>query len=259
MSEHRTLGDALAARQTASHLSARHGWAGRVVFGVLNTAIWVGFVSLILWWVLADFSAAPALGIGLIGLGLAWIALAYWRRPIRARTAPHFLLSHDQHGFMGDLRLDAKSAIIDGNNIYHFGLGEDLGADALRLVAKQLRAEGFRVVCFFDANIFYTLIENGALSGDQRHSRSLLTKVFGLDASEIYVVPSGVQADKYIMSTLRHLPISFAVSNDQFRDYAKSYKSVMQGDQWRKGVSVKGAELKLHKFRFQTPLRVNGG
>ena len=61
------------------------------------------------------------------------------------------------------------------------------------------------------------------------------------------------------MSTLRHLPISFAVSNDQFRDYAKSYKSVMQGDQWRKGVSVKGAELKLHKFRFQTPVRVNGG
>lgn len=257
MGEHVTLGDVLAARETNAGTSARQVWVRRVVDAVLNTIIWAAFVSLILWWVLADFRATPALGIGLIGLGVAWVVLAYRGRVVRTRTAQHFLLAHDQHGFMGGLRLDAKSAIIDGNNIYHFGLGEDLGADALRLVAEQLRAEGYRVVCFFDANIFYTLIENGALSGDQRHSRSLLTQIFGLDASEIYVVPSGVQADKYIMSTLRHLPISFAVSNDRFRDYAKSYKSVMQGDQWRKGVSVKGAEIKLHKFRFQTPVRVN--
>ena len=69
------------------------------------------------------------------------------------------------------------------------------------------------------------------------------------------MVPSGVQADKYVLSSLKHLPISFAVTNDQFRDYAKTYASVMKGDQWRKGIKVSGNEIKLHKFRFQAPVR----
>jgi hypothetical protein len=50
--------------------------------------------------------------------------------------------------------------------------------------------------------------------------------------------------------------VSFVVTNDQFRDYAKIYGDVMKGDQWRKGISVVGCEIKLHKFRFQSPVRL---
>ncbi|MEB8330815.1 hypothetical protein OO009_15790, partial [Flavobacteriaceae bacterium KMM 6897] len=104
------------------------------------------------------------------------------------------------------------------------------GVDAqpLGAIANQLREEGYRVVCFFDANIYYTLHEHGAFPAEERHSPALLEDIFGLHRNEIYVVPSGVQADKYILESLKHLPASFAVTNDQFRDYAKDYAKVMK-------------------------------
>jgi len=126
----------------------------------------------------------------------------------------------------------------------------------LRRIAGQLRTEGYRVICFFDANIFYTLIENGDYPHDQRHDKGRLCRLFDIDLNELYIVPSGVQADRYILSTLRHMPISFAVTNDRFRDYAKSYASVMKGDQWRKAVSISKDQIKLQKYRFKTPVRL---
>lgn len=182
--------------------------------------------------------------------------LAFWRRSAK-RGAAHFLLAGDQQGFMANLPLDAKTAVIDGSNLYHFGLGERINARAVQLIARQLRADGFRVVCFFDANIFYTLIENGAMPRDQHHTIYTLGQIFGLEYPEIYVVPSGVQADRYVLSTLKHLPISFAVTNDRFRDYGKLYADVMGNNDWRKGVEVKDNELRLHHFRFGTPIRLN--
>jgi hypothetical protein len=59
------------------------------------------------------------------------------------------------------------------------------------------------------------------------------------------VVPSRVQADEYILEALKHLPISFAVTNDQFRDYAKKYPTVMKDNLWRKGVVISRNEIKL--------------
>ena len=197
--------------------------------------------------------------VGMVLLGM-WGVSKWLGRPRRIKPpALHFLLADDPQGFMPDLRLDSKTAVLDGSNLYHFGLGENMGARALRLIAGQLRREGYRVVCFFDANIFYTLIKNRAIEKGPAHTTYLLTQVFGLDYSEIYVVPSGVQADKYVLSTLKHLPTSFAVTNDQFRDYGKMYADVMTGGQWRKGVVIKGNELRLHQFRFQTPIRLNAG
>jgi hypothetical protein len=76
-------------------------------------------------------------------------------------------------------------------------------------------------------------------------------------ADEIYVVPSGVQADKYILDCLKHLPISFTVSNDQFRDYTKKYPTVMKGNQWRKGIKISKNEIKLLQHRLQSPIRLN--
>ncbi|OUS36934.1 hypothetical protein A9Q94_07605 [Rhodobacterales bacterium 56_14_T64] len=153
--------------------------------------------------------------------------------------------------------MDAKTAIFDGSNIYHFGRNNGLDAQPLGLIAHQLRVEGYRIVCFFDANIFYTLNEHGAFPRDQQHLVMMLEDIFGLRTDEIYVVPSGVQADKYVLDSLKHLPISFAVTNDQFRDYAKKYPTVMKGNQWRKGVVISKNEIKLLHYRLQNPIRLN--
>jgi hypothetical protein len=169
----------------------------------------------------------------------------------------HSLLANDHYGFMRDLRLDAKTAIIDGSNIYHFGHDNELDAGPLGMIAHQLRHEGYRIVCFLDANIYYRLNEHGAFPSNQAHSVSMLTDIFGLKPDEIYVVPSGVQADLYILNSLKHLPISFAVTNDRFRDYAKKFPTVMKGNQWRKGVAISKNEIKLLQHKLQNPIRLN--
>jgi hypothetical protein len=168
---------------------------------------------------------------------------------------PHSLLANDKQGFMKNMRLDAKTAIFDGSNIYHFGNDRGLDAQPLGMLALRLRDEGYRIVCFFDANIYHRLHEHGAFSKNTRHSVDVLNDVFGLAANEVYVVPSGVQADRYILNTLKHLPISFAVTNDQFRDYAKEYPDVMKG-QWRKGVVISNGELRLKQHKLQTPIKM---
>ncbi len=81
----------------------------------------------------------------------------------------------------------------------------------------------------------------------------MLEDIFGLKEDEIYVVPSGVQADKYILECLKCLPISFAVTNDKFRDYAHQYPTVMKDNLWRKGVVISGGEIKLLQHRLQEP------
>jgi hypothetical protein len=169
---------------------------------------------------------------------------------------PHSLLLNDRQGFMKHMRLDAKTAIFDGSNVYHFGNEHGLDAQPLGMLAHRLREEGYRIVCFFDANIFYTLQEHGAFTKDTRHSVDTLNDIFGLAADEIYVVPSGIQADRYILNALKYLPISFAVTNDRFRDFAKQYPEVMKG-QWRKGVVISKGELRLTQHKLQTPIRMD--
>ncbi len=214
-------------------------------------------------WVLSVF---PDMHLGVIAaIILSWLILrwrlfaskAAGRRGAKRRSAPHFLLVGDQQGFMASLRLQDKTAVIDGSNIYHFGHSNDADAQVLGGVVAQLRDEGYRVVCFFDANIYHTLSEHGAFSARTRHTPSLLTDIFGLGSHEIYVVPSGVQADKYVLTCLRHMPISFAVTNDKFRDYAKQFGAVMKGDEWRKGVMISKNEVKLFKHKFKTPVYVS--
>jgi hypothetical protein len=253
-----TLGEHLANRAAGHPEPSRLNWQRLSVYAVANGAVWVGFI--LLGWAFFTTGGSAFIGAGLIGLAVIWAALAIWGTPqrgqFRSRPSPHFLLAHDHQGFMGALRLDAKTVVFDGSNIFHFGVQNGLGASGLRLTVHQLRAEGYRIVCFFDANIFYTLIETGGMAAGQRHDLRLLLQIFGLNADEVYIVPSKVQADKYVLSALKHLPVSFAVTNDQFRDYAKIYGDVMKGDQWRKGISVVGCEIKLHKFRFQSPVRL---
>ncbi len=245
-------------------------WLLNTIFIVLNFFLLTAISALTLWWFLirpdVDGNIILFLLVALIAL---WL-LVYRRRRITKprknaiglktyylRAQDRHLLANDRQGFMRDLRLDAKTVIFDGSNIYHFGHDNGLDAQPLGLIAHQMRAEGYRIVCFFDASIFYRLNEHGAFPRDQHHSVALLENIFGLSADEIYVVPSGVQADKYILDSLKHLPISFAVTNDKYRDYAKKYPTVMKGNQWRKGVVISKNEIKVLQHRLQNPIRLN--
>ncbi|MBL4751857.1 MAG: hypothetical protein JKX71_15000 [Amylibacter sp.] len=254
-----TLGEKLAAVEPKTPRFNFGAWVRNTVFTVLNLSFLTAICALPLWWFLMrpDVDSNIILFFWLILIAL-WL-FVYPRCGITKPDKPkiHSLLANDHLGFMRDLRLDAKTVIFDGSNIYHFGHDNGLDAQPLGLIAHQLRVEGYRIVCFFDANIFYTLNKHGAFPSDQYHSVALLEDIFGLRADEIYVVPSGVQADKYILDSLKHLPISFAVTNDKFRDYAKKYPTVMKGNQWRKGVMISKNEIKVLQHRLQNPIRLN--
>lgn len=258
-----TLGEKLArAEPRRSDLKGRARLAKAGYF-LLNFSLLSAIAGVLMWWAFVDpgmdRNTMLALLIVLVGLWLFFDRRSRKFGATRktARYKRHPLLENDRQGFMSDLRLDQKTAVFDGSNVYHFGHDNGLDAQPLGMIAHQLRVEGYRVVCFFDANIFYTLQEHGAFPAAQDHSIRLLEDIFGLMGREIYIVPSGVQADGYILDSLKHLPISFAVTNDLYRDYAKKYPTVMKGDQWRKGIMISKNEIKLQGFRFQTPVVLN--
>lgn len=262
-SEPITLGDKFALiepKDRSSNFSAR---LRSTFYAVLNFLLMTATCAVILWWfVMPHDMVGNVVPVLLAALILLWFFVyRRWRG-----TAPHkkprhlktnWLLADDRVGFMLDLRLSDKTAIFDGSNIYHFGHDIELDAVPLGQVVQRLRAEGYRIVCFFDANIFYTLSEHGAFPGHQKHSLALLEDIFELRTDEIYVVPKGVQADKYVLESLKHLPISFAVTNDQFRDYANQYPTVMKDNLWRKGVVISNNEIKLQQYQFQHPIQLN--
>jgi uncharacterized membrane protein len=258
-----TLGEKLASVETQSARARFHAFLQKVVRFLIFVILLIIVCGLYLW---AFTQGMNSLGyiVAVIVVMAAGIMTykAYRDRNAKLHKAnqdhhTHFLIRNDRHSFMQDLHLDAKTAILDGSNIYHFGRANELDAQVLGMVVDQLRREGFRIVCFFDANIFYTLSDHGAFPSDQRHSVSMLDDIFGLKRKEIYVMPSRIQADKYILETMIHLKNSFAVSNDQFRDYAKHYATIMKGNQWRKSVMISKNEIKLAQHRFKTPLRLN--
>lgn len=248
-----TLGEKLARSEPGASGTLLRARLHKVLHVSLDLFLLSAFCALPLWWYLARPDTDPYVMLAILALLVAfWIFLHFGLRFRR----PHSLLADDRQGFMRDLRLDAKTAIFDGSNIYHLGRKKRLFAQPLREIVHRLRGEGYRVVCFFDANIFFTLMDHGVLPKLRRHSPLLLETVFGLRADEIYLVPSGVRADIYIMETLRHLPISFAVTNDRFRDYAEVFPTVMRDDQWRKGVTVSKNEIRLLGHQFAHPIRL---
>jgi len=258
-----TLGDKLAGGEPKKPRFNFGAWVQNAIFALVNFSLLTVIAALPLWWFFGRPDMDRDIMLALLAVLIAlWLFVHRWRRANSARRKArhpktHSLLANDRQEFMRDLRLDAKTAIIDGSNIYHFGHDNGLDAQPLGMIANQLRTEGYRVVCFFDANIFYTLNEHGAFLSTQQHSVAILEDIFGLERDEIYVVPSGVQADKYVLDSLKYLPISFAVTNDQFRDYAKKYPTVMKGNQWRKGVTISKNEIKLLQHRFRDPVRLN--
>ncbi len=242
-----TLGDVLSAPEKPP----RESWAGRLLPVLPATCLAVLPLGVSLGVIGAERAAIWAL-VCLVVLGF----LSQWAAMGRRGAATHFLIKGDRQGIMTGLRLDRKTAVIDGSNIYHFGAQQGAGPTVLRLLVQRLRHEGFRVVCFFDANIFFTMQEAGDLAKGARHQLAVLTQLFGLSGEEVYVVPSGVQADTYVLSTIEHLPTSFAVTNDRFRDHAKAYGHVMAEAGWRKGVVIRDGEVQLTQYKFNSPIRV---
>lgn len=257
-----TLGDKLAPPPPLKPIHSSSSWLQRALHIIVNFTLLAAISILPVWWLLMSPDiASEILQVTWITLVIIWL---FFSRPRvkKARnkiTSPqvHSLLANDRQKFMHRLRLDVKTAIFDGSNIYHFGHDNGLDAQPLGMVAHQLRTEGHRIVCFFDSNIFYTLKKHGAFPPNQPHSLGLLVDIFGLEIYEIYVVPSGIQADQYILNSLKHLPISFAVTNDKYRDYVKKFPTVMKGNQWRKGLIISKNEIKLLQHKFQNPIRLN--
>ena len=257
------LGDKLAPVEPEKQSFSFGAWLRNTFYMMLNFCLLTAIATLPVWWFLMRPNLDGNITLVILAVLIALWLLVYrqWSgikpRKTTAHIKTHSLLANDRQGFMHDLRLDAKTAIFDGSNIYHFGHEKGLEAQLLGAIAHELRAEGFRIVCFFDANIFYLLSEHGAFPNDRKHSLVMLQDIFGLGADEIYVVPSGVQADEYVLDSLKHLPISFAVTNDRFRDYAKKYPTVMKGNRWRKGVEISESEIKLLGYQFRSPIRLN--
>lgn len=245
-----TLGEELS-RETTPKLGLNAGaWFRHILLWLLYFGLLICISTLLLWW----FFGQPALDNNSFLALLTALSIFCWfvNRKIHERRQ-HFLLVNDRRGFVHELRRDKKTAVFDGSNIYHFGHDNNLDAQPLGQIAQLLRSQGYRIVCFFDANIFHTLEKHGAFTRGKRHSLVMLEDIFGLGGDEIYVVPSGVQADRYILEFLKYMPISFAVTNDKFRDYANQYPTVMKDNLWRKGVAISDGEIKLLQHHTQSP------
>lgn len=204
-------------------------------------------IGLLLGWVFASLLFGV---VALILCALGLIAITP-----KGNWKGHFLIANDQQGFMKTLKLSEKTAIFDGSNIYHFGVANGVGKKALESLVHELRSDGFRVVCFFDANIYFTLRENGEFQDStEKFSTRILQRIFGLKETEIYIVPSGIQADRFVLESLSLLPISFAVTNDRYRDYEAKYDFLTKDFQWRKGVKISEGNLLLYQHNFKKPL-----
>ncbi|MGI9368986.1 MAG: NYN domain-containing protein [Ruegeria sp.] len=237
-----TLGEVISRNYVPKSGFGTKEWFWKSLLRLLSFVLLACIAALSLWCVLVwpDVKAEPAVVL-LPALFFLWY---FVYRKVR-RNKRHFLFANDRQGFMRGLRLDKKTVVIDGSNIYHFGHDNGLDAQPLGEIAHLLRSQGYRIVCFFDANIFYTLGEHGAFRRGTRHSVAMIERIFGLEENEIYIVPSGVQADQYILECLKFMPISFAVTNDRYRDYASQYPTVVKDNLWRKGVTITGGETKL--------------
>ncbi len=215
-------------------------------------------MSILMWW--AFNTLYPALAVLIISdIDILIIFISFIRKKNSAKRGGlnHFLTQADQQGFMANLKLSDKTVIFDGSNIYHFGVENGLGSKALKWLINELRSDGFRLICFFDANIYFTLSENGEFSKGERFSIAILQRLFGLVENEIYVVPAGNQADLYIIESLSHLPVSFVVTNDRFRDYQEHYDFLGKDTQWRKGLTIKQGQLIMYQYKFSDPVMIS--
>jgi hypothetical protein len=252
-----TLGDKLRPHKPRSQRSDQRAHVSRIALIAVILLI-SAVISFLFWYVFNTlYPALAVLIISDIDLFIIFVSFIRSKNSTKGGEQDHFLTNDDQQGFMSSLRLSDKTAIFDGSNIYHFGLDNGLGRKALQLLIDELRSDGYRLICFFDANIYHTLLEHGEfIKTANRFSITILQRIFGLKENEIYVVPRGNQADKFIIESLTHLPISFAVTNDRFRDYQTEYDFLTKDTNWRKGLKIQQGRLHLYKYKFKRPILI---
>ena len=121
-----TLGDKLAPPPPLKPIHSSSSWLQKALHIIANIALLTAVFILPVWWFLMSPEIAPEI------LQVTWVTLViiwlFFSRPRikkarNKRTSPqvHSLLADDRQKFMHRLRLDAKTAIFDGSNIYHFG------------------------------------------------------------------------------------------------------------------------------------------
>ncbi|MDQ7070765.1 MAG: hypothetical protein Q9M48_08520 [Rhodobacterales bacterium] len=125
-----TLGQKLATSRPGKQPFEYRSLLRNTLYALLSISLLTVIFTLLLWWLLVrpDLDKASTWGL-LATLFALWI-FVYRRRPApqpRKDTPLPPLLANDRQGFMQDLRLDTKTAIFDGSNIYHFGHDNGLG------------------------------------------------------------------------------------------------------------------------------------
>ena len=155
------------------------------------------------------------------------------------------------------------TVVIDGSNLYHFGAEQCRQRTGIRhayqpllSLAAAFRDNGYRIVCFFDANIFHTIEDLGDMPENIRHDEAILQKLFYLQPDEIFQVPSGVQADDHILEYVSRHPKAFILSNDRFRQYRDRYPFMQQDPSWRKSVGLTDGYLTLRHSPLQSGIRL---
>lgn len=122
-----TLGDKLAPIDPKKPGFNFDAWLRNTLYTMLSFSLLAAIPALSLWWFLMrpdmDVNIILAFSVALIAMWLFVCRRLLAIKSGRKATHPkiHSLLANDRQGFMRDLRVDAKTAIFDGSNIYHFG------------------------------------------------------------------------------------------------------------------------------------------
>jgi hypothetical protein len=104
---------------------------------------------------------------------------------------------------------ERRVAIVDGSNVAHSTEGNGPTLENIRLVCDKLREEGLEPVVVVDAALRHQI--DDANGFEQLVGRG-----------ELKQAPAGTDADYFILSFARELD-AYVVSNDRFRDLAKSF------------------------------------
>jgi hypothetical protein len=157
-----------------------------------------------------EFVLSTVAGVGLVALALALLLVGLWMwRTLRHRPAK----PATPYG----AAMPENLILIDGSNVMHWQDNTAQLAPLLQVI-KDLKARGFAPGVVFDANASYELF--GKYLNEQELSRML-----SLPQDQLLVVPTGAQADPYIIANAIQYKTRI-VTNDRFRDWAKDYPQV---------------------------------
>lgn len=116
-------------------------------------------------------------------------------------------------GWLGRLlgrRDEARIAVVDGSNVLH-AAGNTPDLATVRAVVDLLQENGWTAYLIFDANVGYKALGRDVQERD-------LASLLGVAANRVMKVPSGRQADPYVIKFARENR-AVMVTNDRYRDY----------------------------------------